>query len=193
MRILAVIGFGTTYLLFAAGELKEKAHVSKVEVTTIKSTKVAYDSREREKAMHELDRVRVAAERRGNEVVVTTDFPRHRAFPRPYPLGGGTNFDLEYHIKAPSTARLIANLKVGEVNIDSLVADVQVTLRQGEILLHLPEDGRSNINAKSEFGAVNSDFPGQQKRRWWLIGHRTMEEDSPAAHKLNLRSDLGTS
>ena len=88
-----------------------------VEITTIKSTKVAYDAREREKATHELDRVRVTAERRGDELVITTDFPRYRAFP-PYPLAGETNFDLEYRIKAPSTARLIADHDVGEVNID---------------------------------------------------------------------------
>jgi hypothetical protein len=220
MRTLAAIGFGTACLLLAADEPKQKAEVSKkeridfpsggtirltnsvgvlnveawdrpdVEITTIKSTKVAYDAGEREKARHELDNVHVAAERRGDELVITTDYPRHLSIPRPYPMGGGTDFNLEYRIKAPSTARLIAKFKVGEVNIDSLVADVQVALRQGEILLHLPEEGRYDIHAKSDIGSVNSDFPARQKRRLWLLGVRTAHEDAQA-HKLNLKVGYG--
>jgi hypothetical protein len=209
MRILVVIGFGASCLLLAAGEPKQYVRVSKmervdfpsggvlrltnavgilnveawdqpyVEITTIKSTKVDHDG------------VRVTAERRGNELVINTDYPRHFAFPRPYPMGGGTDFDLEYRIKAPSAARLIASLKVGEVNVDNLVADIQVILRQGEIMLHLPEDGRYDIHARSDFGAVNSDFPGPERRRWWFVGHRTLHDESPPARKLDLRVGFG--
>ncbi len=219
MRILTLIGFGTACLLFAADEPRQKVQVSKteradfpsggtlrltnsvgvltveawdrpdVEITTIKSTKVAYDAAEREKATQELDKVRVKAERRGDELVITTDFLRGGAFP-PYPLGE-TNFGLEYRIKAPSTARLIAEHGVGEVNVDGFVGDIQVTLLQGEILLHLPEDGRYSMNAKSNVGNVYSDFPGREKRRFWLIGHRILNENSPATHTLNLRVGCG--
>ena len=212
IRILAVLGFGAGCLLLAADEPKQQVQVSKteridfppggtlrltkstgvltveawdrpdVEITTIKSTKAAYDAGGRERAKHELNKVRVAAERHGDELVVTTDFPRHRAISR---------FDLEYHIKAPSTARIIASHDVGDVNIDGLVGDIQVTLLQGEIMLHLPEDGEYNINAKSQFGNVNSDFPGPEKRRWWLLGHRSVNENSQAAHKLTLRVGFG--
>jgi len=153
-----------------------------VEITTITSTKADYDTRGGEKAKSELDRVRVAAERHGDELVITTDFPRPRAFSR---------FDLEYRIKAPSTARLIADHNVGEVNIDGLVGDIQVTLLQGEMMLHLPEEGRYNIHARSQFGNVNSDFPGPEERRWWLLGHRSVSENSQAAQKLNLRVGFG--
>lgn len=212
IRVLAVLGFGASCLLLAADEPKQKVQVTNtqrvdfpsggtlkltksigvltveawdrpdVEITTITSTKGDYDAREREKAKSELDKVRVAAERHGDELVITTDFPRPRAFSR---------FDLEYRIKAPSTARLIADHNVGEVNIDGLVGDIQVTLLQGEIMLHLPEEGRYNIHARSQFGNVNSDFPGPEKRRWWLLGHRSVNANSQAAHKLNLRVGFG--
>lgn len=220
MRILAVIGFGTACLL-AADEPKQKVQVSNtqrvdfpsggtlrltnsigvltveawdrqdVEITTIKSTKFACEARDREKAAHELEKVHVAVERRGDELVVTTDFPRYRIFPPPYPLAGKANFDLEYRIQAPTTARLIADLDVGEVNIDGFASDIHVTLLQGEIMLHLPEEGQYNTTAKSDFGNVNSDFPGQEKRRPWIIGHRMVNEGSPAAHKLNLKVGFG--
>jgi hypothetical protein len=38
---------------------------------------------------------------------------------------------------------------------------------------------------------VKSDFPGQEKRRRWIIGHRIVNEDSVATHKLNLKVGFG--
>jgi hypothetical protein len=111
-----------------------------VEITTIKSTKKEYDSREREKAPHELDTVRIATERHGDELVITTDFPRHRGLPPPSPLGGGTSFNLEYAIKAPRSARLIVDHDVGEVNVDNILGDIPITALQRQITLHLPEE-----------------------------------------------------
>jgi hypothetical protein len=203
MRIVALIGFGAGCLPAAAGEPKQRAQVTKteridfpagVEITATKFTKVEYDAHEREKAAHQLDSVRVAAERRGNELVVTTDCARHRPFPPPNildPLAKEAEFDLEYRIEAPGTARIIADHDVGEVNIDGFAGDIQVILRKGEIMLHLPEESLYDIHAKSRFGDVNSDFPGEEKRRWWEAGHRMVNQDSPAAHKLDLRVKFG--
>jgi len=162
-----------------------------VEITTIKSTKVELDARGREKAMHDLDRVNVATERHGDELVITTDFPRHRPFRVFYPLSGNTSFDLEYHIKAPANARIIADHTLGDVNIDGLIGDIQVNLAQGEILLHLPEDQKYSIHAQSDFGSVNSDFSEPEKRTGWLLGHRSVDENSAAPHKLNLKVGFG--
>jgi hypothetical protein len=220
MRILAVIAFGAACLMFGADEPKQKVQVSKtermdfpsggtirlmnsigvltveawdrpdVEITTTKSTQGEYEARDREKASHSLDNVSIATERRGDELVITTTFPRYRTFPLSYPLAGDANLDVEYRIKAPSAARLIANHKVGEVNVDGLVGDINVTVLQGQIMLHLPEEGRYDIHAKSDCGNVNSDFPGQKKRTWWL-SQRAASEDSPAAPKLNLKVVFG--
>jgi hypothetical protein len=164
---------------------------SDVEMATIKSTRVELDARGREKATHELDRVKVAAERKGDELVITTDFPRHRPFRVPYPLSGNTGFDLEYRIKAPATAKIIVDHSLGDVNVDGLAGDIQVTLAQGEILLHLPEEEKYSIHAKSDVGSVNSDFSGLEKRTRWFLGHRSMDENAAAPHKLNLRVGFG--
>jgi hypothetical protein len=162
-----------------------------VEMTTIKSTKVELDARGREKGARQLDKVKVAAERHGNELVIATTFPRHRPFRLPYPLSGQTNFDLEYHINAPAHARIIADHTLGDVNIDSLLGDIQVTVAQGEILLHLPEEGKYDIQAKSDFGSVNSDFSELEKRNGWFLGHRSVEKNRAAPHKLNLKVGIG--
>jgi hypothetical protein len=161
-----------------------------VEITTIKSTQDEYDASEREQATHQLDKVQIAAERRGEELVITTTFHRYDIFPISYPLVGDANLRVEYRIKAPSTARLIVDQKAGEVNVDGLAGDMNVTVLQGQILLHLPETGPYNIHAKSGCGNVNSDFPGQKKRTWWLT-QRAANEDSPTAPKLNLKVVFG--
>ena len=223
MRIAALIVLGAG-CLSAAEEPKQKAQVTKtehidfpargtlrltnsvgvltveawdqpgVEITTIKSSRFEYPAPERQKIAHELESVHVVAERRGDELVVTTDCPKHRPFPPPNildPFAKEAGFDLEYRIKAPRVTRIIADHHMGEVNIDGLTGDIQVTLRRGEILLHLPEEGRYDIRATSKFGDVNNDFPGEEKRRRWVVGHRVANEDSPAPHKLNLRVKFG--
>ena len=161
-----------------------------VEITTIKSTKANVDAGDHDKATRKLDRVKVATERHGDELLITTNFPGHRPFRLPYPLSGNTSFDLEYRIKAPANARIIADHTLGEVNIDGLVSDIQVNLAQGEIILHLPEEQKYNIHAKSDFGSVNSDFSEPEKRTGLFLGHRSADENS-APHKLNLKVGFG--
>jgi hypothetical protein len=195
IRILAAIGLASCALLPAADEPTQKPQSSTQRMDfpsggTLRLTKStglltveAWDRPDVEiTAIKQSDKVRVAAERHGDELVVTTDFPRRRAH---------SEFDLEYRIKAPANAKLIAQHDVGDVNIDGLAGDIQVTLLQGEILLHLPQNGHYNIHARSQFGNVNSDFPGPEKRRWWLLGHRSENKDLQAAHKLNLRVAFG--
>ncbi len=220
MRIFTVAGFGTALLLFAADQPKRKVQVSKtermdfpaggtirltnsigtltveawerpdVEITTIKSTQDEYDTSQRDKAAHQLDKVSISVERKGEELVITTAFPRYRVFPVSYPLAGYANVNVEYRIKAPSTARLIVQHDVGDVNVDGLTGDMQLHLLQGQIMLHLPEEGRYDIHAKSDSGNVNSDFPGQKKRTWWL-SQRAASEEVAGTPKLNLKVVFG--
>jgi hypothetical protein len=77
------------------------------------------------------------------------------------------------------------------VHIDDLTsADIRVTVLDGAMTLHLPPEGPYAIDAKSDFGGVQSDFPGHEKRKFWLVGHRFVEAGS-APHKLYLRIGFG--
>jgi hypothetical protein len=160
-----------------------------IEITTVKSTKGEYPSQEREKAVKELDRVHVETHREGTELVISTDYPGGRFLSSLF--GGTAGFDLDYRIKVPASTRLIADHGVGEVHVDNLTGDIQVAVRQGEITLDLPEQGRYAVDAKSSCGSVISDFPGKEKSRFWFIGHQVENEDSSAPHKLNLKIGYG--
>jgi hypothetical protein len=162
-----------------------------VEITTIKSTKADVDVRSREKVTRDLEKISVATERHGDELVFTTKYPSHRPFRIFYPASGNTNYILEYQIKAPADTRIVADHGLGQVNIDGLTSDIQVNVAQGEILLHLPEEGKYSIHAQSTFGSVSSDFSELEKRTGWILGHRSVEDDSKAPHKLNLKVGFG--
>ena len=217
MRALAVL-FGMSCLLFADDEVMQKARVTHtdkmdftaggqlrlknptgeltvegwdrpdVEITTIKSTKDTYASKDREKAAHELDQVRISVAPQGGDVVITTDYPHHRRL-SPARLVG-TNFDVEYRIKAPVNARLEVDHARGEVHVYNLASDIHATVCDGTITLNLPQEGVYDIDAKSEIGDVVSDFPGHGKRTRLLFGHQFVQGAS-APHKLYLRVGFG--
>src|SRR5713101_3303138 len=124
-RRLALIGFGASCLLLADKEPAQKIQVSKTEridfpsggllrlknsigevwvegwdrqevmIATSKTSKAEYASGNREKGTHDLDQVQLTTERHGDEVVVTTVFPRHGILA---PFRGSTRFDMEYRI-----------------------------------------------------------------------------------------------
>ena len=215
MRTLAAIGLLAACTLFAAegvsvtehmefppgGVLRLKNSIGElrvegwdqpsVEITTIKSMKGDLDPKEREKAAGVLDKVRVTSERHGDELVLTTSFPRLRGWPRSYSLGIATKFDLEYDIKVPRNARLIVEHHVGEVHVDQLTADIHADVHQGVIVVRLPERGAYAIEAKSRFGSVTSDFPGNGRSHWWRTGEQFQQSASVPSQKLNLRVGYG--
>lgn len=153
-----------------------------MEITTVKSSDSVVAARDREKVAQELDRVRISTQRTGEEVVVTTEFPRHaRELLHPT--------DLEYRIKVPMDAKLSVDHGGGEVHVDNLTSDIRVRVRNGMMTLMLPPEGQYAIDAKSHTGEVSSDFPGQHSRRFLGLGHQV--EQTTGAHKLDLRMGNG--
>jgi len=162
-----------------------------VEITTIKSTQYEYLPDERARATAVLDRIRVTTELHGDELVVTTAFPRHRAFPPPSPVGKGPGFDLEYRIRVPRGIRLAIDHNNGEVHLADISGEVNVESLQGEISVLLPADTAPAIDAKSDVGSVTTDFPGKQTHLRWRLGQQLMREAPSTAQKLHLRVGYG--
>jgi len=164
-----------------------------VEITTTKSTKLEYlpAGTEREKASHILDEVKVTAAPQGADLVITTDFPRHRRF-MPRPSVGSRDFDLDYLIKVPRDAKIFVDHDSGEVHFDGVTGDIHATVIQGLVTLRLPQAAQYSIDADSKIGAVTSDFAGTTKRHHF--GHAFLQDaaqKNSAPHSLYLRNGFG--
>ncbi|MBV8731971.1 MAG: hypothetical protein JO336_19355 [Acidobacteriia bacterium] len=159
-----------------------------LELTTTKTTLEEYDAANRQKGVAILDNVRLTSERHGDELVLTNDFPRYGSLKPPLP--GSPRFTQDMHIFVPRSVRLEIHGS-GQIYIDEIAGNIQADISQGTILLHLPEQGHYDIDARSKFGTVNSDFPGQEKRSWWLVGHSFMDQPAAGAQKLHLRTGYG--
>jgi hypothetical protein len=161
-----------------------------LEITTTVTSADEYPASEREQETKKLDRVQVSAKRNGEELIVTSAYPRHRAFPWVDSLSTVTNFDLEYHIKVPRHAKIVVKHEDGNVYVNEITGNVDVKTRQGLIALRLIGDAPPAIEAKSELGSVSSDYDGKVTGRPWLFGH-SFVEGTTAAQNLHLKIGFG--
>jgi len=181
---------GVIHFVHSIGDLNIEAWDGpNIEITTIKSTPDLYAESDVAPVKAEMEKVTLKTERHGDEVVITTNFPHRFGYPDYPPLGRGAKFNLEYDIRVPRTARLVIDHEAGAVNVDDVTGDIDVRVRQGEIMLHLPEDAKYSIDAKTRYGNVNSDFPGEQHRAW--VGQKEIADEPSPAHKLKLRVGYG--
>jgi hypothetical protein len=181
-------GGGVLHLVNSTGELTiEGWDRPEVEITTIKSKHV-YETEERDTSG--LDRVQITAERRGNDFVITTSFPRYDVFPPPLPFRGTGNPDVEYRIHAPRNSSVIVDHNTGEVHLDNFCCDIRVTVLKGGITLRLPENNTYAIDAKVDSGNIVSDFPGRWHHVPWLLG-ASYDHAAPGGQKLYLRAGFG--
>ena len=137
------------------------------------------------------NKIRIATGQHGNEVLVTTTLPKVRVFPPPDPFRPATTADLDYRIHVPRGARIVVEHQVGEVHLEGVAGEVDVHVLRGQVTLRLPQDGRYAIDAKTDFGAIDSDFPGTPHRRLWLMGREFIGGDARGARVLHLRVGIG--
>ena len=182
---------GTVKLKNSAGEVSvEGWDQPGVEITTVKSTRTEYSSAESAKATHDLDGVKIAAERANGEVVIATNYARRRRLPFALLAGHATNIDLNYRIKVPRDAHVMVDHEIGDVHFSDVTGDIRATTHQGAITLRLPPGGQYELDAKTKIGSITSDFPGSTQRRFWLFG-RSFLHEAKAPHKLYLRTGVG--
>jgi len=159
-----------------------------VEIATVKTTKEYFRSGEDAKGKAQLNRVQVAAAVEGKDVVVTTRYP-HRSFPpRPW---AEPPVDLEYVIHVPMDAAIQVKHGLGAVSFQNLAGSIRADVRSGDITLDLPSNSQYAVKAGSNWGAVESDFPGSEHRRFWMVGHNFTGSSEDGAHKLDLKASYG--
>jgi hypothetical protein len=160
-----------------------------IAITITKTTKEEYDSAARQKGIKELDQVGMGSERYGNELALNFAFPEYGHFSPP--LARRIRFDLECHIYVPRSARLAIDHGEGNIYIEDVTGDIDAAVDKGTILVRLPEQGRHDIDARSKWGSITSDFSGQGRKAWWQVGHQFAGHAEDGAQKLHLRAGYG--
>lgn len=158
-----------------------------LEITTTKTTRDEYDSATKQKGVEELDRVSVASERHGNEIVLSV-LPHQGGLKSAFT---SDKVDLTSHIYVPRGAKLAIDHGSGNVYVEGVTGDIHATTHQGEILLRLPEAGQYDIDARSKWGSVTTDFAGQARKPWWQVGRQFAGRPGSTAQKLYLRAGYG--
>jgi len=148
-----------------------------VEITTIRPAEAGKD----------LDSIAITAIKQGEDhLKITTEFPA-RNLKRP--LGGKTNADLKYVIKAPAQAKIVVHHDIGQVQVVNFTSDIEVTNRIGEIGLRLPEPEAYAVDAQVRIGDVSSDVGCSQGRN--LIGQQLHSDSGGSRRQLYLRVGIG--
>lgn len=179
---------GALRMTNAVGEITIQAwDQPSIEITTIKSSKTAVGPENREAMDKLLSRVKITAQRKGDEVIVASEYPKHSKILRPFE--GMTDFDLEYRIKVPRSARLAIAEDMGETHIENVSGEIRAEDHMGLITVLLP-DGQYAIDARSKLGSVISDFPGVERRQRFF-GHAFLASPPAAGQKLFLRAGYG--
>ena len=124
--------------------------------------------------------VAVTAERKGNEMVFTTAIPKH-----------AHDTEVSYHVWVPRDTRLAILHRDGEVNIEGVAADIQATLRRGEIFIYLPTYAAVTMNAATRFGSINVPGDPSLKPTNLHLGHKLVQPAAANSNALDLKVGYG--
>ena len=124
--------------------------------------------------------VAITAVRHGNELVVTTVKLKH-----------SHDTDVSYHLWVPRDTRLAIHHRGGEVNVEGVVADIEATLRNGQIFVYLPADVPFTANAVTKLGSIYVPGDPSLKPVGLHLGYKLVQPPAPNAHVLILKVGYG--
>ena len=153
---------------------------NEVEVTVTKAIKASPDTPEdQERARRKLDTVNVTASKRSADtILISSSLPFRK------------NFDLVYRIKVPRESDLFIKHSIGEVTVDGVLGELEITSHIGEITINLQDGREYNIDAKVKIGEVQSAFSGESKRSY-LVSEKFSRDDRTESHRVYLRVGIG--
>jgi hypothetical protein len=155
---------------------------NEVEIQLKRGTQKKYAPSEHAKEQRRLEKVKLAItnDNAGGLVIATKNMPFLK-----------NNFALEYKVKVPQSVFLKVKHGIGEVEIKNMLADIEATVRIGELVVEAPEAARYDVDARAKIGEVESAFGGQYNRQKLLGAKLTEEAKRSEPHKLYLRVGIG--
>lgn len=152
---------------------------NEVEVTVIKAIKASDTPEDQERARHKLETVTVTASKQSADtILIASSLPFHKSF------------ELVYRIKVPRESDLFIKHSIGEVTVDGVLGELEITSHIGEITVNLQDGREYNIDAKVKIGEVQSAFSGKSKRSY-LLSEKFSRDDRTESHRVYLRVGIG--
>ena len=143
-------------------------------------------------AQTQLEAVKVTAERpSATELAISTSRPTHVGFIwRPTAETTTSEVRIETRIFVPRDSQLEIHHGVGFVSVTDVTGEIKASCHRGDIMVWLQDKGTYSIDARSQFGKVSSDFPGDS-RSHFLVGQRFVSDSSQSSQHLYLRVGFG--
>jgi len=174
---------------------------SKVEIVVTKSTNRFYPLDHEEKSTQAFNQIHVAAElRSAKEAAITTTLPARHSFPFDIlpsgrllvtmPKTSERGVTVEYVVHVPRESSLVVHHDHGYVWVGGVRGDIEVDSHTGDMIVMLPEPGKSSIDAQTRFGSIASDLPGSGNKRI-LVGSRFVHAEQTPARRILLRMGRG--
>lgn len=155
---------------------------NEVEIQLTRGTQKHYELAAHAKEQRRLEKVKLVTSNDGSGglVIETKNMPFMKS-----------NFTLEYKLKVPQSVFLQVKHGIGEVRIKNMLADIEATVRIGELTVEVSEAVRFDLDARAKIGEVESDFGGQYNRPKVLGAKMLDETNRSEPHKLYLRVGIG--
>jgi hypothetical protein len=182
---------GTLRLTGSYGDLYiEGWDAPKAEITVTRSTRY-YEPPDKDRRALAIPTVKVESTRKSDsEIVIITTEPerKHRMLVRQKTTDNGVR--MEYRVSVPRNTHLVIDHRGGLVLVGNVTADVEVTNREGDIMVMAPASGAYSIDARTKMGHIASDFAGSTISRY-LVGQRFTSAAASPSHRLYLHSGFG--
>lgn len=164
----------------------------RVQMTVTKFMPYEYESAHPDRGPMQLEAVKIVAERRSpTELAMSTNRPSHLGFVwRPTPETDTSQVRIETRVFVPRDTRLDIHHGVGLVSVTDVIGEIRAACHRGDLVVWLPEKGVYSIDARSQLGKVNSDFPGAAHSHF-LVGQRFVSSNSKTSQQLHLRVGFG--
>jgi DUF4097 and DUF4098 domain-containing protein YvlB len=159
----------------SGGCLHVRVSVGDVHIKRGDSAKIRLEYTVKSRRESNVKQARVDFNIRGNDATVELHAP----------TGGNTQFDVE--LEVPVSTRLDVHQKVGDLTVDSIEGDKDLSLGVGDIRVSTGRSGYRLVNASTGIGDVNSN--GYGETRGWL--GKTLKYHGDGKYELRAHVGVG--
>jgi len=174
------------------------------EVSLAKSTDRFYQPSQKGEAEKRFGQVNVATQKPSDgDVTIATNVAVPRNFVKSAIRAGETvitlgmrprdkrGVSLDYTVHVPRDANVVIHQDSGYVWVSDITGNIEVHSHTGDMIVQLPEAGRSSIDARTRLGSITSDLPGR-KTSQLLVGAGFASPSAGSAQQVHLRMGRGS-